>query len=76
MGSLECQCCFCGQGIERGGGVDGKLDPCAVVVVGYWQEEGSQQLEQQFFCHLECFKAKMHDSSYMALETMVPGEQA
>jgi hypothetical protein len=42
-------CCFCGKEMENTG-----LDPC-----GIWIEtrKGKWQI---FFCHLECFKRKLH----------------
>jgi hypothetical protein len=46
------------------------------VLVGNWQAEESQQLSQQFFCHVECFKGKMADPSYLSIDEMEPGDQA
>ena len=73
---FEFQCCFCGEVIERGGGTDGTFDPAALIVVGHWQEERSKQLEQQFFCHIECLKAKMHPPHGIDIDRMAPGAQA
>jgi hypothetical protein len=73
---FEFQCCFCGEAIERSGGTDGKFDPTALIAVGYWQEQRSKQLEQQFFCHIECLKAKMQQPHSVDIDQMTPGDQA
>ena len=35
------------------------MDPCALVIIGNWISPPEQQLPQQYFCHLECFKAQI-----------------
>src|ERR1044071_6508952 len=72
MKPIQCECCFCGEGIE--GLTGAPLDPCALVLVGNWQAAESEQLSQQFFCHLECFRTKMSDPSYLAIDEMTPGD--
>jgi hypothetical protein len=52
------------------------LDPCAVLLIGNWQAAESEQLTQQFFCHVACFKSKMLDPTYLVIEEMEPGDQA
>ncbi len=59
-----------------GGGLDGRFDPTAIIAVGYWQEERSRQLEQQFWCHVACLKAKMHQPHSFEIDQMSPGDQA
>jgi hypothetical protein len=51
---------------------------CAVLVlmVGNWIAPESQQLSQQFWCHLECFKRSLADHPYVEIEEMTPGDQA
>jgi hypothetical protein len=56
FGDLKYQCCFCGQEIVKGTGAGHEFDPCALVLIARWAEEESRQLEQQFFCHMECFR--------------------
>ena len=76
MDQLSFECCFCGEGVDTDPNVSRGLDPCAVVVIGNWRAPESQQLSQQFFCHLQCFKAKMAKPSYIDLEEMEPGDQS
>jgi hypothetical protein len=70
------QCCYCGQGIEAGAAAAHALDPCAVMLVGNWSAPESQQLTQQFWCHLACFKRSMSNPSNLYIEEMTPGDQA
>ena len=51
---IDFQCCFCGNTVNSDSAH--RLDPCAIVVISHWQEPTSEQQEQQFFCHFECFK--------------------
>ena len=44
-------CFFCREGIEQQGD-----DPCAIVLVTSWTKPRKQQKEQQFWCHVECFR--------------------
>ena len=76
MSSLSYQCCFCGEGVAFAQGTTSRLDPCALVLIGNWVAPASQQLSQQFFCHLECFKRQVTDPEYVDIDTMEPGEQA
>jgi hypothetical protein len=76
MDSISYACCFCGESIDTDSKVSRGLDPCAVVVVANWRGPESQQLSQQFFCHLQCFKGKMNDETFMDIEGMEPGDQA
>jgi len=59
MKKIEYQCCFCGEGIGESAARFNPLDPCAVVLVANWQQPDHEQAEQQFFCHLSCFKGVM-----------------
>jgi hypothetical protein len=73
---LKVQCCFCGEGIGDGAPSSPLLDPCAVLLVGNWRAAESEQLSQQFFCHLACFRGKMLDPSNLALDDIDPEMQA
>jgi hypothetical protein len=70
------QCCFCGEGIESGAEAAHPLDPCAVMLVGNWSAPESQQLTQQFWCHLACFKRSITNPNNLYIEDMTPGDQA
>ena len=54
---LKYQCCFCGDSIQSGA-----LDVCALVLIVRWEKEPAVQREQQFFCHVACFRKHAHDS--------------
>ena len=70
------QCCFCGKSVSAGDATAHPLDPCAVMLVGNWCAPESQQLTQQFWCHLACFKRSIKDPHNLYIEEMTPGDQA
>ena len=70
------QCCFCGKSVSAGDAAAHLLDPCAVVLVGNWSAAESQQLTQQFWCHLACFKRSITNPDNLYIEDMTPGDQA
>jgi hypothetical protein len=76
VSTLEFQCCFCEGPIVAGEVGPQRLDPCAVLLIGHWKGAEPQQLTQQFFCHIECFKQRLSDASYLAIDEMEPGDQA
>ena len=76
MSGRKYQCCFCKTGMEPLGGQSHRTDPCALVIVGYWSSAPEQQLSQQYFCHLECFKARIGEKNPLYIEEMEPGDQA
>lgn len=49
-GQLRLQCWYCEEEIEHTG-----FDPCAVIFVANWAQEGKER-EQQFFAHAACFR--------------------
>ena len=55
MALVRYQCCFCGENIDE----THKLDPCITAIYTNLDKHESQQLEQMFFCHYECFRASM-----------------
>ena len=55
MALVRFQCCICGEHIEKGS----RLDPCYVSIVSNLDKDASQQLEQMFFCHYECFRGRL-----------------
>ena|ERR1700730_3866214 len=61
-GRLRVQCWYCGKSVEYSG-----FDPCAVILVTNWADEGSQR-EQQFFAHADCFRRSGSGSDLYILE--------
>lgn len=49
------QCCFCGKIIQSD-----NLDITSIILISNWDkdDEGIQK-QQQFFCHMICFKNKI-----------------
>ncbi len=70
MKKIEYQCCFCGEGIGESAENLSPLDPCTVVLVANWQQPSSKQVEQQFFCHLSCFKSRMRHNVPVEVEEL------
>jgi hypothetical protein len=76
MSDGEYRCCFCKKGMPATGSSSHRLDPCALIIVGNWIAPSEQQLSQQYFCHLECFKAQIGEKHLLYIEVMEPGDQA
>lgn len=74
MKRLEFQCCLCGEGIGTSLEKWHRLDPCAVVLIGNWQQPESEQAEQQFFCHLVCFRRAVEVHAPVEIEQLAPPE--
>ncbi len=55
MALVTYECCFCGNQINE----KSKFDPCYVSIVSNLDKDESQQLEQMFFCHYECFRGRL-----------------
>jgi hypothetical protein len=70
------QCCFCGKSVSAGAAAAHPLDPCAVRLIGNWSTPESQQLTQQFWCQIDCFKRRITDPRNIYIEDMTPGDQA
>ena len=67
MEPLRYACCFCGDEIAPS-----KVDPCAVLVIGNWQSPViEEQAEQQFFCHLACFKRAIRSNVPVGIEEIL-----
>ena len=54
---LDLLCCFCNQGI-----VSSKVNPADINIQINFDKPKDQQYNQSFFCHVECFREKLHDS--------------
>jgi hypothetical protein len=74
MKELQYQCCFCGEGIGDSSEKFHRLDPCALVLIANRRAAESQQAEQQFFCHLACFRKIVERHAPVEIETLVPPE--
>lgn len=53
---MKVTCCFCNTGVESK-----NVDPCEIIIQTNWNKSKLKQHDQSFWCHLECFKGKMHD---------------
>jgi hypothetical protein len=71
MALVRYQCAICGESIDEGS----KLDPCGVSIFSDFNKETSEQLEQMFFCHYECFRDSLDSSvrEYLNFENQVDG---
>ena len=65
-------CCFCNKGV-----VETKIDPCDISIITGWNRPKSKRRDQFFWCHLECFRSKMHPSlaKRLVLETLVDDDK-
>jgi len=52
---LEYTCCFCNEDI-----VSDIRNPCDVSVLTNIDKPKTKQCNQTFYCHVDCFKEKMH----------------
>lgn len=48
-------CCFCNMHIESD-----NINPCDLNILTNWDKEKDLQRNQTFWCHLECFRNKLH----------------
>ena len=55
MALVNIECAICGKSIDR----DSGLDPCAITIYTNIDKEESEQLEQIFFSHYECFRGAL-----------------
>ncbi len=51
MALVNVECSICGKNIDK----SSKLDPCSIALYTNIDKDDSEQLEQIFFCHYECF---------------------
>lgn len=52
MKNSKYQCCFCGKKIE--------FNITALLLITNYDKDLDEQQEQQFFCHINCFKKKLN----------------
>ena len=69
MALVTYHCAICGESIDRGS----KFDPCGVSIFSNLDKHESQQLEQMFFCHYECFRGSLEPGvrEYLNFEDQV-----
>jgi len=62
---LKYRCCFCNQRVEAG-----DVDPCDINIITKIDRPRDERESQVFYCHMECFKARMHDyaRSYLVID--------
>lgn len=51
------QCVFCAKRINKGA-----LDVSSLILILKWDRPRDVQRTQQFFCHAECFRSRIHES--------------
>lgn len=67
MTDLVYACCFC-----EGSIASTNVDPCALALVGNWRSPMvEERAEQQFFCHIACFRKAIRSNVPVAIEEMV-----
>ena len=64
-------CCFCGELIKAN-----KFDVTNLIATLNWDKEISKQQTQQFFCHLMCFKSKLHKKVPLYLLDLIDEEDS
>lgn len=57
---LNFKCCFCNQTI-----LSSKTDPAEINVLINIDKSEDQQYSQNFYCHIACFKEKLHEKIAM-----------
>jgi hypothetical protein len=50
-------CCFCNEDIKST-----NIDPCNLNILMNWDKSPAQQRDQDFWCHLECLREKLHEN--------------
>lgn len=54
---MKPQGCFCNNQIEST-----NIDPCNISILINWDKSVEKQLDQNFWCHFDCFKEKLHST--------------
>ena len=60
---LDYQCCICKERVNKGSA--SSLDPCSLILVSNIDLPRDDQKEQEFFCHLECFRPLVNNDGFM-----------
>lgn len=64
MALVRYQCAICGDSIDE----DSQFDPCGISIFSNLDKDESQQLEQLFFTHYECFRNSLEPGTRMYLD--------
>lgn len=57
---IKYQCCICKETVSSED-KSSHLDPRALLVIGNIEQSRSNQKEQEFYCHFECFRKLVKD---------------
>lgn len=60
---VDYQCCICRKTVNSESA--SLLDPCGLILVSNIDLPRDDQKEQEFFCHLECFRQLVNDDGLM-----------
>ena len=60
---LDYQCCICKETVNKD--TASPLDPCGLILVSNIDLPRDVQKEQEFFCHLECFRRLVNNDGIM-----------
>lgn len=60
---LDYECCICKGTVNKDDA--SPLDPCSLFLVGNIDLPRDDQKEQEFFCHLECFRRLVNNDGIM-----------
>jgi hypothetical protein len=72
MNEIGFKCCFCGKRIIETG-----VDPCALVLVGnFSSSHQDEHVEQDFYCHLACFKKAVQPDIPVEIEDILADQRA
>lgn len=48
-------CCFCNRSIQST-----EVNPCELIIITNWDKSIELQNNQNFWCHIDCFKTRLH----------------
>jgi len=60
------QCCFCGKQITNK-----SPNPCSLAITTGFVLPADKQINQGFFCHIECFEERMHPSTQLYVKKIL-----
>ncbi len=69
MNNNNYTCCFCSKLVESN-----EFDVTTIIATLNWDKDIHKQQTQQFFCHLMCFKEKLHKNVPLYLLDLIDDE--
>lgn len=60
---VDYQCCLCKKKVNTESA--SSLDPCGLILISNIDLPRNDQKEQEFFCHLECFRRLVNNDEIM-----------